>query len=302
MNAQRDCGKVEQVTASVPGDQAARERRGADGWLAPLAVHRGSFVPLHRQIHDLVRQEIVDRRLAAGTRLPSEAELAEGWGVSLAPVRQALVDLAAEGYLDRGRGRGTFVRQPKFEEKLSILSSFSESHAEQGDRPELVVLCSGRVPAPPGVAAALGLRSRKLALIQRLAYLEASPVALLSAYLDPARFPGIEKRELDGGSLYRTLDAAYGVELVRAKSVIEAVHAADDEAAPLGVGTGAMVLRVDSVTYDREGAAVEFSRALYCVERFRFSLESHRFDGRVLHFPLPEARKAAPVPGARKEP
>jgi GntR family transcriptional regulator len=285
---------MEAVMASVPREQATGEPRGGDGWLAALALHRGSFVPLHRQIHDLVRQEIVTDRLPPGSRLPSEEELAERWGVSLAPVRQALVDLAAEGYLDRGRGRGTFVRQSKFEEKLSILSSFSESHGQHGERPELVMLHSGLVPAPREVAAALGLRARKLVLIQRLAHLEASPVALLSAYLDPARFPGIDKRELVGGSLYRTFDTVYGVKLVRAESVIEAVHAGDDEAVALAVGTGTMVLRADSVTYDRDDAAVEFSRVLYRVERFRFSLESYRFDDRILHFPAPGATGAGP--------
>ena len=76
-----------------------------------------------------------------------------------------------------------------------------------------------------------------------------------------------------------------------ADSVIEAVHAADEEAAPLGVGTGAMVLRVDSVTYDRADTAVEFSRVLYRVERFRFSLESYRFADRILHFPSQRTRK-----------
>jgi GntR family transcriptional regulator len=262
--------------------------------VAALPVHRGSFVPLHRQIHELVHQEIVAGRLAAGTRLPSEGELAEQWGVSLAPVRQALVDLAAEGYLDRGRGRGTFVRQPKFEEKLSILSSFGESHRQHGERPELVMRYSGRVLAPPEVPAALGVRARKLVLIQRLAHLAASPVALLSAYLDPARFPGIEKRELDGGSLYRTFGTVYGVEPVRADSIIEAVHAGADEAAPLEVGTGAMVLRADSVTYDRDDVAVEFSRILYRVDRFRFRLESHRFDDRILHFPSSGSKDGGP--------
>jgi GntR family transcriptional regulator len=279
---------MQQVTASVPGDQDIGSH-GSGGWLTARAVHRGSFVPLHRQIHDLVRQEIVAGRLAPGSRLPSEGALAEQWGVSLAPVRQALMHLAAEGYLDRSRGRGTFVRQPKFEEKVSTLSSFTGSHAEHGDRLELVMLYKGLVPRRPEAAALAG-RSRKLVLIQRLARLEASPVALLSAYLDPARFPGIEERELDGGSLYRTLDTVYGIELVRAESVIEAVHATDEEAVPLGVGTGAMVLRMDSVTYDRADEAVEFSKILYRVERFRFSFESHRFDDRILHFPSPGAK------------
>jgi GntR family transcriptional regulator len=275
-------------------DDRARGESGGDGWVAALPVHRGSFVPLHRQIHELVHQEIVAGRLAPGTRLPSEGELAEQWGVSLAPVRHALVDLAAEGYLDRGRGRGTFVRQPKFEEKLSILSSFGESRGQPGERPQLVMRYSGRVLAPPEVVAALGLRARKLVLIQRLAHLEAHPVALLSAYLDPARFPGIEQRELEGGSLYRTFDTVYGVEPVRADSVIEAVHAGADEAAPLEVGTGAMVLRADSVTYDRDDVAVEFSRILYRVDRFRFTLESHRFEDRILHFPSPASTDGGP--------
>jgi GntR family transcriptional regulator len=148
------------------------------------------------------------------------------------------------------------------------------------------------VPAPPEVAAALGVRARKLVLIQRLAHLEASPVALLFAYLDPARYPGIEKRELVDGSLYRTFDSVYGVEPVRADTVIEAINANEDEAKPLEVGTGAMVLRADSVTYDRDDTAVEFSRVLYRVERFRFSLESRRFDDQVLHFPSPGRKQA----------
>jgi DNA-binding FadR family transcriptional regulator len=108
---------MRQVTASAPRDQDIGAHGSGDGWLTPLAVHRGSYVPLHRQIHDLVRQEIVAGRLATGDRLPSEGALAEQWGVSLAPIRQALMYLAAEGYLDRRRGRGTFVRQLKFEEK-----------------------------------------------------------------------------------------------------------------------------------------------------------------------------------------
>jgi GntR family transcriptional regulator len=280
---------MQQVTASMSGDREIGSHRCGDGWLTGRAVHRGSFVPLHRQIHDLVRQEIVAGRLAPGTRLPAEAGLAEQWGVSLAPVRQALMHLTAEGYLDRRRGQGTFVRQPKFEEKISILSSFTGSHAEHGDGLELVMLYKGLVPRR-GEAAVLGGRSRKLVLIQRLARLKASPVALLSAYLDPARFPGIEERELVGGSLYRTFDTVYGTQLIRAESVIEVVHATDEEAAPLGVGTGAMVLRMDSVTYDRAGEAVEFSKMLYRVERFRFSFSSHRFDDQILHFPSPGAR------------
>ncbi len=282
-------GRSASVNASASRDELTGGQR--EGWPSSLVVHRGSFVPLHRQIYDLVRQEILTGRLAAGTRLPSEGALATQLGVSLAPVRQAFADLAAEGLLDRLRGRGTFVQEARFEEKLSILASFSEIHAAYGDQLELLILFSGLVPAPREVAAALGVRTRRLVLMQRLARLKAGPVALLSAYLDSSRFPAIGKQELEGGSLYQTLKSRYSTELVRATSVIEVVKAGDEEAAPLDVGTGAMVLRVDSVTYDADDEAVEFSRVLYRMERFRFSLESHRVDGRVVHFPSSAAKR-----------
>jgi hypothetical protein len=38
---------MQQVTASTPGDQDIGSHGSSDGWLTALAVHRGSFVPLH---------------------------------------------------------------------------------------------------------------------------------------------------------------------------------------------------------------------------------------------------------------
>ena len=37
---------------------------------------------------------------------------------------------------------------------------------------------------------------------------------------------------------------------------------------------------------DHADEAVEFLKILCRVERFRFGFESHRFDDRILHFPL----------------
>ena len=41
---------------------------------------------------------------------------------------------------------------------------------------------------------------------------------------------------------------------------------------------------------DHADEAVEFSKILYRVERFRSGSESHRFDDRILHFPSPAAK------------
>ena len=75
-------------------------------------------------------------------QLPRERELAEALGVSLAPVRQAMVDLTKEGYVDRTRGKGTFVRERKLVEKIQILGSFHGSMRQQGLPPWSRVLTS----------------------------------------------------------------------------------------------------------------------------------------------------------------
>lgn len=48
--------------------------------------------------------------LAAGDRLPSEARLAESFGMSRPVVREALVRLAADGITEARRGAGSFVK------------------------------------------------------------------------------------------------------------------------------------------------------------------------------------------------
>jgi DNA-binding GntR family transcriptional regulator len=63
---------------------------------------------LWESIADQLRDEILDGRLAAGSRL-LETELAERFGVSRGPIRDALNELARQGLAEDLPRRGTFV-------------------------------------------------------------------------------------------------------------------------------------------------------------------------------------------------
>src|SRR5437588_13040169 len=58
------------------------------------------------------RERILDGRLSAGTRLPTDGELAAQHQISRDTVRQALALMINEGLIERVQGRGTFVSQP----------------------------------------------------------------------------------------------------------------------------------------------------------------------------------------------
>lgn len=70
----------------------------------------GSGVPLHAQIHALVRAEILDGLFIGADAFPGEIELAERFGVSVITSRTVLRRLDAEGLIDRGRGRRSRAR------------------------------------------------------------------------------------------------------------------------------------------------------------------------------------------------
>jgi len=73
---------------------------------------------LSAKIADAIRSAIVDGRLLVGDRLPSEAELADQYGVSRATVREALKRLAAQSLIrtERGAFGGAFVHHLSYEE------------------------------------------------------------------------------------------------------------------------------------------------------------------------------------------
>ncbi|MFI9104930.1 GntR family transcriptional regulator [Streptomyces fildesensis] len=65
---------------------------------------------LRQQIADALRDEVLTGRLPAGRDFTVK-EIAELYGVSATPVREALVDLAAQGLLDVEQHRGFQVRR-----------------------------------------------------------------------------------------------------------------------------------------------------------------------------------------------
>jgi DNA-binding FadR family transcriptional regulator len=65
---------------------------------------------LYRQISDQLRKLIVDGEFQVGSRLPSERDLAVQLGVSRPSLREALIALEVEGYIEVHMGSGIYVR------------------------------------------------------------------------------------------------------------------------------------------------------------------------------------------------
>lgn len=77
--------------------------------LADIKLNHNSYISLHVQLHNLLRQLIVSGRWQHGDRIPGETRLAKHLNISRTTVRIALQSAEIEGLITRAAGRGTFV-------------------------------------------------------------------------------------------------------------------------------------------------------------------------------------------------
>jgi DNA-binding transcriptional MocR family regulator len=102
--------------------------------------------PKYQALGSAISSLLLDGRLAAGTRLPSERELAGELGVSRATTTAAYDSLLAQGLLERRRGSGSFLTLP-----AASRVAGPGSRVARTSRPELIDLSIASLPGLPGV-------------------------------------------------------------------------------------------------------------------------------------------------------
>ena len=88
-------------------------------------------VPLHAEVAEVLRHQIMSGELPAGAKLPTLSELTEQLGVARMTVVQAMNAVAEEGLIERHSGRGTFVRDVVIPDRhtLRMKAEMSQIHS-----------------------------------------------------------------------------------------------------------------------------------------------------------------------------
>ncbi|MFF5975253.1 GntR family transcriptional regulator [Streptomyces sp. NPDC012769] len=119
---------------------------------------------LRRQIADALRDEVLAGRLQPGEEFTVK-QIAEQYGVSATPVREALVDLCAQGLLDSDQHRGFRVHQfsvddyrGMVEARMLVVDGIFRHHAPRTTPPPPQAP-PGADPADPDVSVGVALVS-----------------------------------------------------------------------------------------------------------------------------------------------
>jgi len=232
-------------------------------------VSRASKVPLYQQLYDILLDKIQRYEWKPGDVIPSETELCEQYHVSRTTVRQVLGQLANEGFIERHRGRGTFVSEPTVEKSMERIVSFTQDMLERGLQPRTRVLSSELISAPSDIAEPLGVQpGEELTKLVRLRLADGTPMAIEESYLVHRYCPGVLVRDYSKEPLREVLEQKYGIRLTRAKQVIRAVPSNSQQSKWLAIRPKEPLLYIERVSYSQHDVAVEFLRIYYRADRY----------------------------------
>jgi GntR family transcriptional regulator len=232
-----------------------------------VVIDRDSALPLWAQVLGDLR-----RRLASGefgTRLPGDDELTRQYGVSRHTVREAVRRLQAEGVIERGRGRGTFVRDPVIEQPLGALYSLFRSVEEQGfvqrsivrrleeRRDEEAAKVLGRSPGEP------------LVYLERLRLAGDVPIVLDCSWLPATLGRPLLEADFTRTALYRELHVRCGIRPDAGWERIRPVLPNPEQRGLLGLSARTPALAIERLA-TWQTTPVEWRHGLVRADRFSY--------------------------------
>lgn len=258
------------------------------GTVANFVVEHSSPVAAWGQVSRDLRRQIEAGALAPGARLKTERELAESYGVSRITVRQALENLARDGFITRKQGSGTFVseRVSAVQHDLGLTGSWRERAAEFGKQAHSEQIdAASDAEVPVALLAELGLAvpesSEGWAYLKRLQLVDGAPIGITESWVPPGIAPGIADEPLENGSLSETLYNRYDIRPALTQNIMQVGIATSAQAELLRTYLDAPLYVVKSSTETDDGALAEVSSTAWLGNRVKFRYDRVHAENRV---------------------
>ncbi|WP_234085106.1 GntR family transcriptional regulator [Azonexus sp. R2A61] len=234
-------------------------------------------LPLYAQIKTTLREQILDGSYGEHARLPSENELMTEFGVSRITVRQALSDLQSEQLIFKVPGKGAFVARPQPFQQQARLQGFAEAMSNLGVATHNRLVSLRKVAADATVAERLQVaEGSPLIEIRRVRHAGGKIVSLDVTYVRRALGERLAREDLASRDIFLIIENDYATPLGHADLTINAIAADAPLATLLDVPVGAPLLRMERLTWTRDGQPIDFEYLYYRGDSFRYQVRAER--------------------------
>ncbi|WP_407315638.1 UTRA domain-containing protein [Pseudomonas sp. nanlin1] len=220
-----------------------------------------------------LQEQIEHGLLSSGCKLPAERKLSEVFDTTRITLREALLQLEAQGLIYREERRGWFIAPARLDYDLMKRSHFHAMVRDQGREPSTRLLSARQQPAPAAVCEGLQLPPlSSVVQLRRLRCIDQRPVLYVEHYLKPAVFPGILEHDLSQPLTELYLNQ-YGLRYGRVcfEMTPTALHV--EAAAALKVSVGSPGLLITRVNFDQDGRLIDCDLEYWRHDAIRLSAQ-----------------------------
>ncbi len=214
---------------------------------------------------------IAVNRLTANTRIPSERDLCEMWGVSRTTLRNAVDTLVEYGLLYRVLGSGVYVAEPKLVRNLVGVTSLNDEIRQKGIHMSTKIVHAGVTEVTKQISRKLRIPlGRKVYEYVRVRAVGYKSCILETLYLECQAFPDFDKHYTERGSmdyLYRNI---YHRKQTSGEEHISVTYVSEEEAALLEIRQGDPVFFTSGVVLDEAEKPMYYYKSLFRADQFKF--------------------------------
>ncbi len=227
---------------------------------------------MYLKVVERIKEEIRQKKLLPGIKLPAEPEFAQYLGVSRATLREALIVLESENIINRIHGIGTFVKgHALIESGIEEMSSITEMIVQNGHTPGTSLFLQELIDADEESKAHLNLQDHeKIIFVKRIRTANDEPVIYCVDKL-PAQLLRKDFR-FSEESLFIDLKKEAGIEIDYAISHIESLgyHPEISEALQCDHSTSLLILK--QLHFDKRNRPILSSVNYFRADKFNFTV------------------------------
>lgn len=219
---------------------------------------------LHEVIREDILEKILNKTYKLGEKIPNEIDIASDYGVSRPTVRQAIQSLVNEGYLERIKRRGTFIRERKINQEFTHqIRSYADEIQSKGLLPATKIISFTVEQANAEVATQLELSENdKVYKLTRLRFAGKQPVVLVSTYLPFDLLDTLIDVDFTTISLYSKL-TELGFPVVSIQRKLEVIKSDELSSSLLNISSNEPLFYFHSTGYSNKSKPVEYSISWY---------------------------------------
>lgn len=232
-------------------------------------MERASGIALWRQIAQALEADIASGVYPPGAQLPTEAQLAERFGVNRHTLRRAVSQLQAANQVRVEQGRGMFVQA----DPVSLPMGGTRNRLDDGHGQGRLIRAA-TIRADAGIARALGLAvGGPVVLIELLHLTDGRPVTITAHYFAGDRFTGLIEAFKENGTLNAALKR-FGVgECICKRTKVSARLPSAADARHLHMPRSQPVVVAESLNVDVAGQPVDYTVTRSAGQRMQFVFE-----------------------------